>query len=192
MDGGKLSAAIGVGLLCAGCASVEWPTPQEEVAVWLHEQPRVLAVQVDPELPDPQVRVRDHKAGERVGKGLGGAAMGAVMSLGAGCMYMGPFGCIAGVVVAPFAAVAGGVVGAVSVNSVDNYHPIVEAQGAPELYQSAVKGSELQALFAAALLAESAKREDHSLRLAAAADGGGALSFRFSAVDLFGDVGEDP
>ena len=68
MDGGKLSAAIGVGLLCAGCASVEWPTPQEEVAVWLHEQPRVLAVQVDPELPDPQVRVRDHKAGERVGK----------------------------------------------------------------------------------------------------------------------------
>jgi hypothetical protein len=190
MDGGKLSAAIGVGLLCAGCASVEWPTPQEEVAVWLHEQPRVLAVSVDASLPTPRVLVRDHKAGERVGKGLGGAAMGAVMSLGAGCMYMGPFGCIAGVVVAPFAAVAGGVVGAVSVDSVDIPHPIIEAQGAPELYQLAVKPEEMQRVFTAALIAKGSDGE--AVRLAQAAEGGGALGLSFSAVDLFGDVGEDP
>src|SRR5688500_12600990 len=190
MDGGKLSAAIGVGLLCAGCASVEWPTPQEEVAVWLHEQPRVLAVQVDPALPTPQVRVRDHKAGERVGKGLGGVAVGAAMSVGAGCLYGGPFGCIAGVVAAPFAAVAGGVVGAASVKSVDNYHPIIEAQGAPELYQLAVKPDEMQRLFEGALLAEGAEGE--GLRLARNAEGGGAVSLKLHSIDLSGDVGEDP
>lgn len=191
MDGGKLSAAIGVGLLCAGCASVEWPTPQEEVAVWLHEQPRVLALQVDSALPTPQVRVRDHKAGERVGKGALGGVAGAGLTVVAGC-HAGPIGCLAGIVAAPVGAVVGVVVGAVSVDSVDNYHPIIEAQGAPELYQKAVKAEELQALFAAAMLAESAKGEGHGLQLAAAGDSGGKLSFSFSAIDLFGEVGEDP
>src|SRR5687768_376038 len=115
----RLLAAVWLGLLCAGCATPEWPTPAEEVAVWLHEQPRVLALRVEPHLPTPQVRVRDHKAGERVGKGALGGVAGAGLTVMAGC-HAGPIGCLAGVVAAPVGAVVGVVVGAVSVDSVDN------------------------------------------------------------------------
>lgn len=189
MNERKLLAAVGLAL-CAGCASVEWPTPEEQVGVWLHEEPRVLAVRVDASLPTPKVLVRDHKAGERVGKGALGGVAGAGIAVAAGCTTLGPLGCLFGVAAAPVGAVIGVVVGAVAVDSVDIPHPIIEAQGAPELYQLAVKSEEMQRVFTTALIAKGAKGE--AVRLAQAAEGGGALALSFSAVDLFGDVGEDP
>jgi hypothetical protein len=105
---------------------------------------------------------------------------------------MGPLGCLVGVVAAPVFAVGGAVVGAVSVDSVDVAHNIIEAQGAPELYQLAVNGPALQALFGEALLAESAKRTGEGPRLAHEAEGGGKVTFHFNAFDLYGDVGDDP
>jgi hypothetical protein len=177
--------------LMAGCAAPQWPTAQEEVAVWLTEQPRQVAVRVSPDLPAPSVLVRDHKAGERIGKGAVGGLAGAGLTIYAGC-HGGPFGCLLGVMAAPVGAVVGVVHGAVSVDSVDVPHPIVEAQGAPELYQRAVNGEQLQALFSQALIAESDKARGDGPRLAEHADGEGTLSLTLRGIDLFGDVGENP
>lgn len=81
----RVASVCGVAALATGCAT-QWPTQQEEVQVWLSEAPRTVAVKTAPELPTSSVRVRDHRAGERVGQGVKGALGGAGMSLYAGCV----------------------------------------------------------------------------------------------------------
>lgn len=177
-------------LALSACASPQWPTVEEEVAVWLHEQPRVLALQVDPELPEPRVLVRDHRPGQRAREGVAGGAQGAAFSL----MLCGATGiaCIFVLPLAPVAVAVGVVAGAASVESVDVPHAFAQAQGAPEMYQNAVTGKQLQGLFARALIAESDKARGDAPRLAEQADTDAALQLHFRAIDLFGELGEDP
>jgi hypothetical protein len=193
MKAHRLLCVACVALLGTGCAAPHWATAEEEVAVWLSEQPRAMQLKVEPALPEPKVRVRDRKASERAGKGALGAAGGAGLSILYGCMLYPPFGCLGGVVMAPFAAIAGGVAGAASVASVDSAHPIVEAQGARELYQRAVDRDTVQALLTQALLAESEKAPvEHGLRLSLQAESGGTVTVSLEALDFVGSVGEDP
>src|SRR5687767_15703724 len=94
----SVAIACGIAALATGCAT-QWPTPQDEVAVWLSETPRTVAVNTAPALPASSMRVRDHRAGQRVGQGAVGAVGGAGMSVVAGCMG-GPIGCAVGVIFA--------------------------------------------------------------------------------------------
>ena len=124
-----LAAMVGT----SGCATKP-PTQEEQAAVWLSEAPRRLSIHVERELPPPALRSRDHKVGERVGKGavygLGTTAYG----IGEFCVAGGPIGCIVGVALTPVWFIGGAVVGTVSVDSVDSYHPVESAKGAPALF----------------------------------------------------------
>src|SRR5687767_7343908 len=114
IKGGEMNSklkttALIASLLVAGCAT-QLPTAEEEAAVWLSEAPRTLKLTIEPEQPTPKLRVRDHKVGERVVKGLGGAAGGAVLPIYVGCVVAPPFGCFFGAMLAPVGAVVGVVV----------------------------------------------------------------------------------
>lgn len=176
--------------LASGCATKP-ASAEEELAVWLSESSRTLDVKPAGPLPAPRVRERDHKAGQRVVAGLAGAGTGALTSLAAGCVG-GPLGCVVGVLFAPVGAVVGGVAGAVSLKSVDVYHDISAAKGAPELF-TAVTSEKIAAEFARAVAGQSKGRR-HGLRLPAAvqSSGDGELRVSFRSIDLAGATGEDP
>jgi hypothetical protein len=177
--------------MVGGCANKP-PTPEEEVKAWLAEAPRDLAVHVSPDVPAASLRVHDSRPAERLGKGAAGAGMGALYTVAGGCRAAGPIGCAVGVVFAPVGAVIGGVAGAVSVNSVTHYHGLADAHGAPELFASAVD-SQLSGRLASALLAESRTRSRHLLSSGEKpAAGQGELSIKIAALDLAGEVGDDP
>jgi hypothetical protein len=128
-------------------------------------------------------------------------------------------------VFAPVGAVVGGVAGAVSVKSVVNVHALGEAQGAPELYATAVD-PQFAARLASAVVARSREyfaaedrgpipldgarkllggqgtgvpiwstspRHKHTFLLTEKpAAGQGELTIYITALDLVGDVGDDP
>ena len=186
-----LAAACAAAGLASGCATKP-ATPEEEVAVWLSESPRTLDVRTAPELPNPRVRVTDHKVPERIAGGLGGAAYGAVYTVGGMCRG-GPIGCVVGVVAAPVGAAVGAVVGAASVKSVDVHHDISAAQGAPELFHAAVKPDDLAAMLTRAVVARSEGKR-HAVRVPGAGEGtsDGELRLAIRSIDLAGEIGEDP
>src|ERR687883_951621 len=100
--------ALLLALSAAACGTTPLPPPtaHEEVAVWLAEAPRTIAVEVDREVPQAMLRTRDHHVGKRVGHGVGGAAVGGVYTVAAGCAG-GPIGCLIGVIFAPVGMVIG-------------------------------------------------------------------------------------
>lgn len=181
------STALGVlGLALAGCAA-QPATPKEEAAVWLAEAPRTIHVVVDPVLPAPQAQTRDYQMGKRVGHGLGYGALGALHMIGAGCTG-GPLGCVAGVFLAPIGFATGAVLGAVSVDSRDEYHPIDAVEGGGAMLDLAAQGIDLPALTTQALLDEQPRAGKHKLD---AAGGEAELRISFDALRLFGGVGND-
>jgi hypothetical protein len=185
----KASALVAC-LLATGCAT-QPPTAEEAAAVWLSEAPRTLKLTIEPELPKPNLRVRDHKVGERVLKGAGGAVAGAGLPILVGCMAAPPFGCFLGAVVAPVGAVFGMLYGVTKPESVDVYHGIEAAHGAPALYSAGAKVDDLTAQLAQAVLVE-ARRESKRHRLSAGEGGDGELNLAISTLDLAGADGEDP
>jgi hypothetical protein len=187
----KMLGTLAATLLLTGCATPP-PTVEEETAVWLSEAPRTLKLTIEPELPKPSLRVRDHKVGERVLKGAGGAALGAGMSLVYGCAGGGPLGCIVGAMIAPVGAAVGLVYGASKPDSVDVYHGIEAAQGAPALYTAGAKADDLTAQLAQAVLAEAGRGEARRHRLGTGEGGDGELTLAISTLDLAGADGEDP
>ena len=190
-----LTAAL---IAASGCASSP-PTSKERAGVWLAEAPRTLALHVDHALPQPSLRSRDYKAGERVGKGavsgLGLAARG-VLEM---CIRVPVIGCAIGAVMSPVTFTVGAVVGAASVKSVDSYHSIDEARGAPELLKRGNKAIDVPALLEQDVLATAKALPRHVL-YPAHGDGGdgarpkpdGELRLGFSIFELFGDAGDDP
>jgi hypothetical protein len=158
---------------------------EEQVQAWLVEAPREVAVKVSAELPAGSVQVWDSKTGERVGKGVVGAGAGAAQMLIRGC-FAGPAGCVVGAIFAPVGAVAGGVAGAVSVQSVTHAHALSEAGGAPELYASSVD-TQLAARLAGIVVDES--RAYFASR--SYSEDPGPVSFR-SARKFFQDAGDAP
>jgi len=166
IKGAALAAA-----LVTGCAT-QPPSAEEEAAVWLSEAPRTLKLTIEPELPKPSLRVRDHKVGQRVVMGVGGAALGAGMSLVYGCAGGGPLGCIVGAMIAPVGAAVGLVYGASKPESVDVYHGIEAAHGAPALYTTAAKTDYVTAQLAKALEeAGTGEARRHRLRDGEGGDG---------------------
>ncbi len=184
------ATVIMVAALASGCATKP-ATAEEEVAVWLSESPRMLEVRAAPEMPTPRVRVRDHKVGERVLNGTRYAAEGAVRTV-AGMCQGGAIGCVVGVALAPVGAAIGGVAGAASVKSVDVYHSIGEAKGAPELFATAVNAKEVGDMLTHAVLSLNDGGR-HVLRapgdVERASDG--KLTLSVIALDLAGATGED-
>jgi hypothetical protein len=192
----RVSAAAMTMFLAWGCAAPKPLTAQEQIAVWLSESPRTIAVSVDPVLPEASLVSRNHHGGERVGRGVAAAGTGAVASILVGCVSIPLFGCFFGVVAAPVVAVYGAVRGATSVQSTDQYHPLAAAQGAPEM----LTGNgviDLPAMLATAvserpvrahtLRAVQYGKENESLSAAEV-----TLRLRFYAFQLLGDVGNDP
>jgi hypothetical protein len=186
-----LRNCITVVALCSGCAAQPLTQQDETVAVWLHEQPRVLAVEVEPILSAPALLVPDDSAAFRLDSGIAAGAQ-TVREVLQACVRVGPLCPFAVAVGVPVGAVAGGVRGAVAAPSLEKLHSIAEAQGAQELYASAVSSDGLLLLFRRSLLEESEKAALAQVRLAAQADSGGTLKVRIGALDLSGDVGENP
>ena len=193
-----LAALLAALVFASGCVTRP-PTAEEQTAVWLSESPRHLTLHVNRELPPPDLRSRDHKVGERVGKGaVTGAGMTAY-GIGEFCVGGGPIGCVVGVVLAPVWFVTGAVVGAASVDSVDSYHPIESAKGASALFAPAKEPIDLPRLLEESVVAKAnasgwhvvyPERGDGQSKARPDADGNLELSFR--AFELFGDEGDDP
>lgn len=185
-------------LFTAGCAT-RLPTPEEQIAVWLSEAPRTLSVYVDHKLPQPSVRSRDHKVGERIGSGVDTRARNVAGAIGQLCLVAGPLGCVFGVVAAPFAIAIGATVRAAKVKSVDQSHPIEAAQGAPALFELTGKTIDVRALLAERVAAEARAERVHVLQVArgdaqgdAPPKADGELKLYLQAVELFGGTGDDP
>jgi hypothetical protein len=186
--------ALLLALSATACAtSVERPSAKEEAAVWLSESPRSISVEVDPQLPSVTLRTRDHHVGQRIGSGVGHAAIGGVYTVAGGCMAGGPIGCVVGVILAPVGMVVGGVVGVVRVNSTDS------VQGADNAGEGPAKMKVEQALDLPSLLgdlvvAQGDQAGRHSLHARPAGPGEeqATLRLRFTEIELFGDTGEDP
>jgi hypothetical protein len=202
----RQNAAVLALLFAAGCATKP-PTQKEEVSVWLSESPRAIAIKVEPQLPSPSIGTRDHQGGKRVAKGAaagaGGALYGAGVSVYGGCAVGGPIGCAVGIALAPIGAVvgavAGGVAGAVAVESVDVNHPVEAAQGSSALFELSAEGMDLAALLSEAIVSQGPKAGGHALRsvhgeeeVKTRSSDEALLQVRFSTLQLFGDVGEDP
>jgi hypothetical protein len=195
----RLAAALLAALVGASGCATKPPTQEERAAVWLAEAPRRLAVQVERELPPPDLRSRDHKVGERVGTGavtgVGAAGYGIVDF----CLRGGPLGCILGVAVSPVMFVAGAVYGAASVDSADSYHPIESAKGAAALFAPTRKPIDLPGLLEESVVAKVSASSRHAVYSERRARQGGAppdldgkLELSFRAFELFGDEGDDP
>ena len=187
----SLRIVAGLALVAAGGCATRPPTAQEQAARWLSDSPRSIAIRVEPELPAPAVVTYDHKVGRRVLHGAGGAGVGALYAVGAGCT-LGPLGCLLGVIVAPVGAVIGGIAGVASVKSDQQRHAPEAAQGSPTLFALSAESMALPTMLAAAL-AVRGKAGGHALYPSAIdRSEEAALELRFTALHLVGDVGEDP
>ena len=161
----ELKAAVAltaVALLC-GCATKP-PTAREEVAVWLAEGPRAIAIGVDRELPQFVNHTRDHHAWIRIGLGAVRALQGAYSTVGRGCLG-GVVGCVVGAILSPVGAVVGAMLRAGQVNSVDLYHPVDAAKGADALFELAGR-SNLPTLLAEAIVAQQPQAGGHQFLIA--------------------------
>jgi hypothetical protein len=193
--GALLTAAL---IAASGCASSP-PTSKERAGVWLAEAPRTLALHVDHALPQPGLRSRDYKVGERVGKGAGTGLGYAAMGVLEMCVMVPVIGCAIGAIMSPVTFTAGAVVGAAAVKSVDSYHSIDEAGGAPELLKRGNKAIDVPAMLEQDVLATAKALPRHVL-YPAHGDGGdgarpkpdGELRLWFSIFELFGNAGDDP
>lgn len=183
-------------LLAGGCAAPKPPTPQEQVAAWLSDSPRTIAVSVDPKLPQASLVSRDHHTGARVGYGVLGAAEGALVTIGGGCRVGGPLGCLAGAFLAPIGAVVGAVVRSGKVQSTEDSHPIGAAQGAAEML-AANRVIDLPAMLAAAVSERPVRPHtlhavQYNIENKSLATAEGTLRLQVYGFDFLGAVGDDP
>jgi len=187
--------ALLLALCAAACGTTQLPPPtaHEEVAVWLTEAPRTLAVEVDRDLPKAVVRTRDHHVGQRLGSGVWGAATGGVLTVAAGCAGGGPIGCLLGAMVAPAGMVIGGVAGASKVQSTDALQPAAAAGNGPAR-MNVPQGVDFAQLLEQQVVSYGdgkGRLKLHSSASAAAADEA-ILRLRITDLELFGDPGDDP
>jgi hypothetical protein len=192
----KVSATVVAMLFAGGCAGPKRLTAQEHIAVWLSESPRTIAVSVNPQVPEAVLVSRDHHAGERVAQGALGVAQGGLMTIAGGCQVGGPIGCVVGVVLAPVGMVVGGVARSTAVKSTDHTHPLGAAQRAPEMF-TVSEVIQLPALLTAAVSQRPVRH--HNLRAVQYDEEyqplgieEGTLRLKLHAIELFGDVGDDP
>lgn len=187
--------ALLLALSAAACGTTQLPPPtaHEEVAVWLAEAPRTLAVEVDRELPPAVVRTRDHHVVQRVGAGVGGAALGGAYTLAAGCVGGGPIGCLLGAMVAPVGMVIGGVAGAAQIQSTDALKPAAAAGNGPAR-MNVPPGVDFPHLLEQQVVSYGdgkGRLKLHSSAIARGADEA-ILRLRITDLELFGEAGDDP
>jgi hypothetical protein len=190
-------AAAAAGALPA-CGSSEPPDPKEHIATWLSEEPRIIAVRVDPLLPYPTYETHISTAMDRAEEQ---AAAGAAGSIEAGWRTGDPNGLVVGLILAPVFAAGGAIYGAVTAEPLKEYHAIELVQGAPTLFEALDNGAELRRLLSEELAAQSASR-GHELRPVGGnetfaygnvpADADALLTLSVSALGLVGRVEEDP
>ena len=190
-------AAVLVGALPA-CGSSEPPDPKERIAEWLSEEPRTIAVRVDPILPYPTYETHRSTAMDRAEEE---AAAGAAGSLEAGLRTGDPYGLAAGLILAPVFAAAGAIYGAATAEPLKEYHAIELVQGAPALFEAVGNGADLRGLLSEELAAQSDSR-GHELRPVGddetfaygtvPADADALLTLSISTLSLVGRVEENP
>jgi hypothetical protein len=105
--------------------------------------------------------------------------------------------CPLGIIAAPFAAVAGGGIGAAGVKSVHAVHAVEAAPGSAALFDLSAQGIDLAALLSEAIFLQGDKTR-HTLRPAITdgenkpvASESALLQLRFIAFELSGDTGPD-
>lgn len=193
-----LVALLAALAFASGCATKP-PTDEERATVWLSESPRHLTVHVKRELPSPELHSRDHRIGARVAAGAITAPVVTAMGVVESCVGGGPLGCLIGVAASPIFFVGGAIYGAANVKSVDAYHSIEAAKGAPALFAPANEPIDLPRLLEESVVAKAnasgrnvvyPERGDGHSR--AASDADGKLELWFRAFELFGDAGDDP
>ncbi len=190
-------AAVLVGALPA-CGSSEPADPKDRIAEWLSEEPRTIAVRVDPILPYPTYETHTSTAMDRAEEE---AAAGAAGSLEAGLRTGDPYGMAAGLILAPVFAAGGAIYGAATAEPLKEYHAIELVQGAPALFEAVGNGAELRGLLSEELAAQSDSR-GHELRPVGddetfaygtvPADADALLTLSISTLGLVGRVEEDP
>lgn len=195
-----VSAALVAALVGAlpACGSSEPPDPKERIAAWLSEEPRTIAVRVDPLLPYPTYVTHISTAMDRAEEE---AAAGAVGSIEAGLRIGDPYGLAAGLILAPVFAAAGAIYGAATADPLKEYHAIELGEGAPALFEAVGNGAELRRLLSEELASQSASR-GHELRMVGGdetfaygtvpAETDALLTLSISTLGLVGRVEEDP
>lgn len=191
-DTKKIAVVTLFALSTGACATIQPPTDQERVAVWLSEAPRSVSVEVDPQLPARMLRERDHHGDERAANSVGYAIAGGFSSVAAGCAG-GPIGCAVGLVLAPVGMAAGAVFGAVSVASTDRVYAASSAGTGPAKMELE-RAADLPVLLQNLVVANGNIAGPHSLHAQQVAQGeeSATLRLRFTKIELVGNSGENP
>jgi hypothetical protein len=187
-------------IFIAGCTTAYTPPPpKDEFSVWLSEAPRTIALDVDPELPRPDLMSRDRKVGERIAKGAGGGIAGAGYVFLSGCASGGPFGCLAGLLLSPVGFVAGAAGGAVSVDTEVTHQPLSDQKGAASVFEPKGKPLKIPKILSTSILAAGAKVSSHVILVAGKYESGkvnsridAKLNISLSTLSLLGEVGKNP
>lgn len=191
----KSRALIGALALLTGCVASP-PTPWEAAARWLSDAPRSIAIRVDRELPAPAVVTYDHRIGARIVVGAVSAAVGAAVAAIGNALRdcSGPYFDVCGTLVVVMAVVVG-VIGFASVDSVEHAHAPETVPGSSALFTLGTGAMDVPALLAAAIAAHG-KAGEHRLRALVAGevvpDGEAVLQLRVTALQLDGEIGNDP
>ena len=156
-----LRRALGAGalLVAAGCATPP-STPEERAAAWLAESPRTLALQVEPDIPAPRIRYADRPIDGRRGSAAEAAGGAAVGSIAGGCAIFPPFGCVLGLVAAPFVATGAAIihtVGTPRADSAADYRACDAPAGVAALCSEGVVAGDIAARLNGAALAAAGK-----------------------------------
>ncbi len=195
-----VSAALAAALVGAlpACGSSEPPDPRERIAEWLSEEPRTIAVRVDPILPYPTYETHISTARDRAEEE---AAAGAAGSIEAGLRTGDPYGLAAGLILAPVFAAGGAIYGAATAEPLKEYHAIELVEGAPALFEAVDNGAALRGLLSEELAAQSDSR-GHELRPVGddetfaygtvPADADALLTLSISTLGLVGRVEQNP
>lgn len=192
----------------AGCGtSPQRPTNEQRIAVWLSEKPRQIRVEFSSNLPTPVLISRDHKAGERVAKGMGGGLLGAGYMVVQGCGmgaqggggYGAAVGCLLGVVLSPVGFIIGAVGGATSVKTRESLQPLAKQEGAESVIQPVRLEKGLKRLDTTTTINEM-KPDGIRVDAGKPASSGrkvekekpATLRLHLSTLGFLGDVAEDP
>lgn len=181
----RSTASLSFCVLLAACASPP-PSSKDLAEVWLAEAPRTIQVRAEP-MPQARVRSHDFRGGARVGGAIGGAAAGALYTIGGLCLAGGPIGCFVGLYLAPVGAAVGGVAGAASVKSRESVRLATRDDDARRVLEAG-RAADVPAMLVEAFLAEQPSLPRHALRTD---DAEASWVWRVTTVELVGSANKE-
>lgn len=160
----KAAVSLGLALLISACSGDPNRAAMEKAKTWLAEDKREITVQIEGNQPSQSMRLRESHAGRGFGEGVvKGAGVGALSALYVGA-HGGPLGFAVGVIVAPFAAlggaVIGGGVGAATEDPTIHRRPLEEMEGG----ETISKAVQTDAFFAELLRKEIERQSKNNAR----------------------------